>query len=191
MDKDQTLKNPNTKGHLSPKLYALEYRRGQQLASRAATEQWDRHPWAWWMARGNSGREGRRQPAVRSPEENWAAPSPAVRTAEVTFSSPRAVAYTSFSSLTFALVFSEHWGGERTRPQVKDAQLKIPPKLSGCAPWALGSQPPSFDAHPHQNEQHEPLLAGQRSHGSPEPDKNLLPYRETISEARKELYSWI
>lgn len=32
-----------------------------------------------------------------------------------------------------ALVSSEHRGGERTCPGVKDAQLKIQPKLSGCS----------------------------------------------------------
>lgn len=41
-------------------------------------------------------------------EKKWAAPVLAIRKTEVISSSPRAVAYTSFSSLTFALVFSEH-----------------------------------------------------------------------------------
>lgn len=40
---------------------------------------------------------------------------------------------TSLSSLRFALFLSKHRGGERTCPQVKDGQFKIPPKFSGCS----------------------------------------------------------
>ena len=132
---------------------------GRKTVSGAAAEQRGKDctlgPDGVWGT--NSGREGGGNQNVCSQTGALGYPSLAIWTAQVTSSSPRVVAYTSFSSLTFASGFSKHWGGERTCPQVKAAQLKFPPKLSGC-PWASGSQPPSFDAHPHQNEQREFLL---------------------------------
>lgn len=60
-------------------------------------------------ARGSSARERRRQPVGRLPRRGEPGCTlPGHPTAGVTSSSPRTVAYTSFSSLTFALVFSEH-----------------------------------------------------------------------------------
>lgn len=111
--------------------------------------------------------------------ESWSSPpSQATQTAEVTSSSPQAVAYTSFSSLTFALLSSEHWGGERTCPEVKDVQLKSHQSFQ-AALWAPGSQQPSHHAHPHQNEQSKLLPVRTKEPLFLQTDKNLLLYQKT------------
>lgn len=135
MDKDQTLENLNPKGHFSPKLWALEYKwEGKQWAGLLQSREREKDL-TWDPDGGPEGTQGGRAGSswtCAPRQESWAAPL-AIGTAEVASFPPRAAACTSFSSLTFALVFSEHWGGERTCLQVKAAQLKFPPKLSGCS----------------------------------------------------------
>lgn len=135
VDKDQTLENLNPKGHFSPKLWALKYRwEGKQSPGLLQSSEKKAVPRSLMESDGRTqGGRGRGSQDMCSQTGAPGRPSLAIWTAEVTSSSPHAVAYTSFSSLTFALVFSEHWGGERTCPQVKAAQLKFPPKLSGCS----------------------------------------------------------
>ena len=190
MDKEQTPENLNPKGHFSPKLWALEYRwEGKQSVGLLQSREEKTAPWGLTESDGQThgGRGGGNQ-NVCSQTGALGYPSLAIWTAQVTSSFPRVVAYTSFSSLTFALGFSEHWGGERTCPQVKAAQLKFPPKLSGCSLgfgvtaaiiWCTST--PKWATW---------TLAGwvQGSHDS-QPDKNLLSRQKTIPKARKELYT--
>lgn len=147
-------RKPQPQRSFSPTLWALKYtQEGKQtclLQSRKKDYPEDQ------------GTDGQ-QP---SHTESWTTPpSQAIQTAEVTSSSPQAVAYTSFSSLTFTLVSSEHWGGERTCPRVKDAQLKSHQSFQ-AALWTPGSQQPSHHTHPHQMSKANSCWWGQRSHCS-------------------------
>lgn len=133
------------------------------------------------MARRNSGKEGRQQPGCLIPEqESWAAPSLAIRTAQVTSSSPLAVDYPLFSSLTFAMVFSEHRDGERSALKLKMHKLK------SHQSFQLLPGPGSYNHH------HSMHIHTKMSNTNPcRQNKgttilpNLLPYQETILKARK------
>lgn len=163
---------------------------GRKTVSGAAAEQQGKDctlgpDWAWWT---NSRRERRGNQHVRSQRGALGYPSLAIWTAQVTSSSPHFVAYPSFPSLTFASGFSEHWGGERTCPQVKAAQLKFPPKLSGCSLGFRVTAAIIWCTSTPRRATWTLADWGQGSHDS-QPDKNLLSRQETIPEARKQLYT--
>lgn len=160
-------------------LWALKCR-WKENSRQDCLEQWERLP-------RRPRKRWRQQPGLQLPTtESWSSPpSQATQTAEVTSSSPQAVAYTSFSSLTFALLSSEHWGGEGTCPEVKDVQLKSHQSFQ-AALWAPGSQQPSHHAHPHQNEQSKLLPVRTKAPLFLQTDKNLLLYQKTIPSQKTE-----
>lgn len=190
VDKEQTLENLNPKGHFSPRYGHLntDGKENSQWGCRGAARK-RLHLGAWpslmdKLREGGKGAAGTCAPR----SEPWATP-PWPSGGPRLLPPPHVLWPTPhFPHLHLLWAFLNTEVVRGLAPRLKVAQLKFPPKLSGCSPgfrvtavviWRTAT--PKWATW---------TLAdwGQGSHDS-QPDKNPLSCQETIPEARKELYT--